>query len=139
MQICWLLRKGLASYQEGTLGRWRSQQVGRHVHSCPTCQRELHELQRVTHLLHSLPGPSRPSAYWQGALRQLQSKIQQRTPEPVRSGWLDSLTASTDTPAHALVSVALVGMAVFGTVTFLGLEDAAFNLLASYLLPIVLQ
>jgi hypothetical protein len=38
-----------------------------------------------------------------------------------------------------LVSVALVGMALFGTVTFLGLEDAAFIFLTSYLLPIVLQ
>jgi hypothetical protein len=30
-------------------------------------------------------------------------------------------------------------MALFGTVTFLGLEDEAFVFFASYLLPIVLQ
>jgi hypothetical protein len=46
---------------------------------------------------------------------------------------------SSDNPAHALISVALVGMALFGTVTFLGLEDEAFIFFTSYLLPIVLQ
>jgi hypothetical protein len=37
------------------------------------------------------------------------------------------------------VPVALVGMALFGTVTFLGLEDEAFVFFTSYFLPIVLQ
>ena len=139
MKMCWPIRRVLGAYQDGALGQRRAQRVGRHLHTCPACQRELQELQRVTHLLHSLPGPSRPSAYWPGALRQLQGKIQQRPRAPVRSGWLDYLMGSSDNPAHALVSVALVGMALFGTVTFLGLEDEAFIFFTSYLLPIVLQ
>ena len=139
MKMCWSIRRGLVAYQDETLGQRRAQRVGRHLHTCPTCQRELQELQRVTRLLHSLSGPSRPSAYWPGALRQLQGKIQQRPPEPVRSGWFEYLSGSSENPAHALVSVALVGMALFGTLTFLGLEDAAFIFLTSYLLPIVLQ
>ena len=65
--------------------------------------------------------------------------MQQRTPEPVRSGWLDFLTRVPNNPAQALVPLALVGMALFGTVTFLGLEDEAFVFFASYLLPIVLH
>jgi anti-sigma factor RsiW len=139
MKMCWPIRRVLGAYQDGALGHRRAQRVGRHLHTCPACQQELQELQRVTHLLHSLPGPSRPSAYWPGALRQLQGKIQQRPQDPIRSGWLDYLTCSLDNPAQALVSVALVGMALFGTVTFLGLEDEAFIFFTSYLLPIVLQ
>jgi Putative zinc-finger len=129
MKMCWSIRRVLGAYQDGALGHRRAQRVGRHLHTCPTCQRELQELQGVTHLLHSLPG----------ALRQLQGKIQQRPRDPIRSSWLDYLTCSSDNPAQALVSVALVGMALFGTVTFLGLEDEAFIFFTSYLLPIVLQ
>jgi anti-sigma factor RsiW len=139
MKMCWLIRRGLVTHQDGTLGRRKAQWVARHLPTCHTCQRELQDLQRVTHLLHALPGPSRPSAYWPAALRQLQRKIQQRPPEPVRSGWFNYLTGLSENPAPALVSVALVGMALFGTVTFLGLEDAAFILVTSYLLPMVLQ
>lgn len=139
MKMCWSTRRVLGAYQDGALGHRRAQQVGRHLHTCPACQRELQELQRVTRLLHALPIPSRPSEYWPGALLQLQRKIQQRPRPPVRSGWLDYLTWSPENPAQALVPVALVGMALFGTVTFLGLEDEAFVFFTSYLLPIVLQ
>jgi anti-sigma factor RsiW len=138
MQLCWSIRRVLGAYQDGTLGQRRALRIARHLHTCPACQRELLELQRVTRLLQSLPGPSRPPAYWPGALRQLQRKIQQRPPEPVRPGWFDYLTGSSEYPAQALVSVALVGMALFGTVTFLGLEDEAFIFFTSYLLPIML-
>ena len=139
MKMCWLIRAGLVAYQDGTLGPRRAQRVARHLRTCHTCARELQDLQRVTHLLHALPGPSRPSAYWPAALRQLQGKIQQRPPEPVRSSWSNYLTGLSENPAHALVSVTLVGMALFGTVTFLGLEEAAFIFVTSYLLPMVLQ
>ena len=138
MKLCWSIRRVLGAYQDGTLGQRRALRIARHLHTCPACQRELLELQRVTRLLQSLPGPSRPSAYWPGALRQLQRKIQQWPPEPVRPGWFDYLRGSSEYPAQALVSVALVGMALFGTVTFLSLEDEAFIFFTSYLLPIVL-
>jgi hypothetical protein len=65
--------------------------------------------------------------------------MQQQTPEPVRSGRFGYLTGLSENPAPALVSVALVAMALFSTVTFFGLEDAAFLLVTSYLLPMVLQ
>jgi anti-sigma factor RsiW len=139
MKLCWSIRRVLGAYQDGALGHRRTQRVARHLQACPACQRELLELQRVTRLLHSLPGPSRPSEYWPGALLQLQRKLQQRPRPPVRSGWLDYLTWSSENPAQALVPVALVGMALFGTVTFLGLEDEAFVFFTSYFLPIVLQ
>jgi anti-sigma factor RsiW len=138
MKLCWSIRRVLSAYQDGALGQRRALGVACHLHTCPACQRELLELQRVTRLLQSFPGPSRPSAYWPGALRQLQRKIQQRPPEPVRRGWFDYLTGSSEYPAQALLSVALVGMALFGTVTFLGLEDEAFIFFTSYFLPIVL-
>ena len=139
MKTCWLIRRGLVAYQDGTLERRRAQRVARHLLTCHTCARELQDLQRVTYLLHALPPPSRPSAYWPAALRQLQGKMQQRPPEPVRSSWFTYLTGLSENPAHALVSVSLVGMALFGTVTFLGLEEAAFSFVTSYLLPILLQ
>ena len=139
MKMCWLIRGGLAAYQDGTLGRRRARRVARHLPTCHSCERELRDLQRVTHLLHALPGPSRPPAYWPAALRQLQGKIQRRPPEPARSSWFNRLTGVSENPAHALVSVTLVGMALFGTVTFLGLEEAAFIFVTSYLLPVVLQ
>jgi anti-sigma factor RsiW len=139
MKWCWSIRRVLGVYQDGALGHRRTQHVARHLRACPACQRELLELQRVTRLLHSLPIPSRPSEYWPGALLRLQRKIQRRPRPPVRSGWLDYLTWSPENPAQALVPVALVGMALFGTVTFLGLEDEAFVFFTSYLLPIVLQ
>jgi anti-sigma factor RsiW len=138
MKLCWTIRRVLGPYQDGTLGQRRALRIARHLHTCPACRRELLELQRVARLLQSLPTPSRPSAYWPGALRQLRRKIQQQRPEPVRPGWFDYLTGSAQYPAHALVSVALVGMALFGTVTFLGLEDEAFIFFTSYVLPIVL-
>jgi anti-sigma factor RsiW len=139
MQMCWSIRKALDAYQDGTLGERRAQRVARHLHTCQACQRELLERQRLTHLLNSLPAPSRPSEYWPGALLQLQRKMQQRPRDPVRSGWLDFLTRVPDNPAQALVPVALGGMALFGTIAFLGLEDEAFVFFASYLLPIVLH
>jgi anti-sigma factor RsiW len=139
MKLCWSIRRVLGVYQDGALGHRRTQRVARHLQACPACQRELLELQSVTRLLHSLPSPSRPSEYWPGALRQLQRKLQQRAQPPVRSGWLDYLTWSPENPVQALVPVALVGMALFGTVTFLSLEDEAFVFFTSYLLPIVLQ
>jgi anti-sigma factor RsiW len=139
MKMCWSIRRVLGAYQDRALGHRRAQRVARHLHTCPACQQELLDLQRVTLFLQSLPGPSRPPEYWPRALSQLRGKLQQRPREPVRSGWLDFLRCSAETPAQALVPVALVGMALFGTVTFLGLEDEAFVLFTSYLLPIVLQ
>jgi anti-sigma factor RsiW len=139
MKLCWLIRMSLVPYQEGTLGRRRALWVAHHLHTCPACQRELQALRRVTHLLHSLPSPARPSVYWPGALQQLGRQIRQRPPEPVRPAWFDYLGGSSENPAHALVSVALVGVALFGTVTFLGLEDEALSFFTSYLLPLMLQ
>ena len=138
-KMCWSIRKALEAYQDGTLRHRKAQRVARHLPMCPACQRELLQRQRLTTLLHSLPGPSRPSEYWPGALLQLQRKMQQRPPAPVRPGWLDCLTCAPDNPAQALVPVALVGMALFGTVTFLGLEDEAFVFFTSYILPMVLH
>jgi hypothetical protein len=139
MKTCWSIRRILGTYQDGVLGHQRAQRVARHLHTCPACQRELLDLRRVTLVLQSLPGPSRPPEYWPWALLQLQQKLQHRPREPVRSSWLDYLRCSPEAPAQALVPVALVGMALFGTVTFLGLEDEAFVFFTSYLLPIVLQ
>jgi anti-sigma factor RsiW len=139
MKLCWLIRRRLVGYQDGTLGRRSALRVAHHLHTCPACQGELQGLQRVTQLLRSLPGPSRPSTYWPGALQQLQRKVQQRSPEPIGPGWFDYIRGSSENPAHALVSVALVGMALFGTVTFLGLEDEAFTFFTSYLLPLMLR
>jgi anti-sigma factor RsiW len=139
MKMCWSIRRVLGAYQDRALGHRRAQRVARHLHTCPACQREVQALQRVTHLLHSLPRPSRPPAYWPGALQQLGRQIRQRPPEPVKPAWFDYLRGSSENPAHALVSVALVGVALFGTVTFLGLEDEAFSFFTSYLLPLMLQ
>jgi hypothetical protein len=96
-------------------------------------------LQQVTHLLHSLPGPSRPSDYWPGAIQHLQGKIRQQAQAPIRTAWRDCLTWSSARPAQALIPVSLIGMALFATVTFLGLEGEAFTFFNSYLLPFVLQ
>jgi anti-sigma factor RsiW len=139
MKMCWSIRRVLCAYQDGALGQRRSQRVARHLHACPACQRELLDLQRVTLVLRSLSGPSRPPEYWPWALLRLQEKLRHQPREPVRSSWLDYLRCSPEAPAQALVPVALVGMALFGTVTFLGLEDEAFVFFTSYLLPIVLQ
>src|SRR5215510_7679117 len=123
MSMCWSIRRVLAPYDDGALGQRRAQRVTRHLRTCPACQRELLELQRMTRLLHCLPAPSRPPAYWPGMFLQLQSKIQQQSNAAGRSAWLDYLTWSSANPAQALVPVALVSMALFATVTFLGLED----------------
>ena len=139
MMRCWLIRRVLAPYQDGALGHGRAQRVGRHLRTCPACQRELLALQQVTHLLHSLPGPSRSSDYWPRAIQQLRRTIQRQPRAPVRSAWLDCLTWSPANPVQALIPVSLIGMALFATVTFLGLEEEAFTFFNSYLLPIVLQ
>ncbi len=139
MKICWLVRRALGVYQDGALGHRRAQQVARHLQTCPACQRELLEWQRVTHLLRSLPGPSRPPAYWRSAVQQLQGKVQHLPRYPSRSSWLEYLRGSPENPAQALVPVTLLSMALLGTVTFLGLEDEALALFTSYLLPMALQ
>jgi anti-sigma factor RsiW len=139
MRMCWSIRRGLGVYEDGALGRRRAQRVARHLQTCPACPRELLELQRVTRLLRSLPGPSRPPEYWPRAFRQLQGKIQQRPRYPVRSAMLDYLRDSAGNPAQAILPLTLVGMALFSTLTFLGLEGEAVVFFTSYLLPIVLE
>ena len=139
MKMCWLFRRALGAYQDGALGRRRAQRVVRHLHTCPACQRELLELQRVTYLLRSLPRPSRAPDYWLSTLHQLQGKVQHLPRYSIRSTWLEYLRGSPENPAQALVPVTLISMALFGTVTFLGLEDEAFAFFASYLLPMALQ
>jgi anti-sigma factor RsiW len=138
MWKCWSIRSALGAYEDGGLGPRRAQRVARHLHRCPACQRELLERQRVTLLLRSLPGPSRPPDYWPDALLRLQRKMQQRPRHPIRSALVDYLRGSAGNPAQALLPVTLVGMAVFSTVTFLGLEGEAVLFFTSYLLPIVL-
>jgi anti-sigma factor RsiW len=139
MKMCWLVRRGLVAYQDGALGRRRAERVTRHLYTCPACRRDFLELQQVTLLLRSLPGPSRPSEYWPWALLQLQGKIQQRPRYPSRSSVLEYLRGSPENPAQALVPVTLASIAFFGTVAYLGLEDEAFVFFTAYLLPIILE
>src|SRR5262245_11273453 len=137
MKLCWFIRRYLVAYQDEMLGQRRALWVARHLRTCLACQRELHTQQRVTALLRSLPYPSRQATYWPEALQQLQMKTRQQPPEAYRSGWFDYLTGAFASPAHALVSVALVGMALLGTVTFLGLGDEVLITFISYILPIM--
>jgi hypothetical protein len=65
--------------------------------------------------------------------------MQQLPRYPSRSTWIEYLRGSPENPAQALVPVTLLSMALLATVTFLGLEDAAFAFFTSYLLPIALQ
>jgi len=139
MKMCWSVRRALVAYQDGALGRRRTQQITHHVHTCAACRRDLVELQRVTLLLHSLPGPSRPPDYWPWTLRQLRVKIQQLPPYPLRPPLLAYLRGMLENPSKALGFVTLVSLALFSTLTSLGLEEEAFVLFASYLLPIVLE
>ena len=139
MRMCWLVRRALGAYEDRMLGGRRAQRVARHQQTCPACQREFRERQRVTLLLRSLQGPSRPPEYWPHALLHLQGKIQQRPRYPLRSALLDYLRNLAGNPAQALLPVTLVGMALFSTVTFLGLEAEAVVFFTSYLLPIVLE
>ncbi len=139
MKICWSVRKALVAYQDGALGRRRTQGVAHHLHTCAACQRDLVELQRVTLLLRSLSGPSRPPEYWPKALRQLRGKMQQLTRDPIRSSWLEYLRGTPESPTQALVPLALVSVALFSTLTLLGLEQEAFVFFSSYLLPLVLE
>jgi anti-sigma factor RsiW len=139
MRMCWSIRRALGSYEDGVLGRRRTLRVARHLHTCPACQREFLERQQVTLLLRSLVGPSRPPEYWSRALLQLQRKIQQQPRYSIRSAVLDYLRSSAGNPAQALLPVTLVGMALFSTLTFLGLEGEAVVFFTSYLLPIVLE
>jgi hypothetical protein len=139
MRMCWLIRRALGAYEDRMLGGRSAQRVGRHLQACPTCQREFRERQRLTLLLRSLQGPSRPPEYWPHALLQLQRKIQQRPRYPLRSALLDYLRSSAGNPAQALLPVTVVSMALFNTVTFLGLEAEAVVFFTSYLLPYVLE
>ena len=139
MRMCWSIRRTLGAHEDGMLGSRRAQRVAHHLRACPACQREFRERQRVTLLLRSLQGPSRAPEYWPHALLQLQGRIPQRPRDPSRSALLDYLRGSATNPAQALLPVTLVGMALFSTVTFLGLEAEAVVLFTSYLLPIVLE
>jgi anti-sigma factor RsiW len=139
MKICWSIRRALVAYQDGALGHRRAQRIARHLHTCAACRRDLVELQRVTRLLHSLPDPSRPPEYWPSAVLQLRGKLQQLARHPMRSSWLDYLRAMPESPAQALVPLALVSVALFSTLTHLGLEEEAFVFFSSYLLPIILE
>jgi anti-sigma factor RsiW len=139
MKICWSIRRALVAYQDGALGHRRAQRIARHLHTCAACRRDLVELQRVTRLLHSLPDPSRAPEYWPSAVLQLRGKLQQLAPHPMRSSWLGYLRAMPESPAQALVPLALVSVALFSTLTHLGLEEEAFAFFSSYLLPIILE
>jgi anti-sigma factor RsiW len=139
MKMCRSVRRTLVAYQDGALGRRRAQRIARHLHTCAACQRDLVELQRVTHRLRSLPNPSRSPEYWPRALLQLRGKIQQLRRYPLRSSWLEYLRGTPESPAQAFVPLALVSVALFSTLTHLGLEEEAFVFFSSYLLPIVLE
>jgi hypothetical protein len=52
---------------------------------------------------------------------------------------LEYLRGTLQNPGQALVPVTLVSMALFSTLTSLGLEEEAFVFFSSYLLPIVLE
>jgi anti-sigma factor RsiW len=138
MKLCWFFRRGLVAYQEGMLGQRRSLWVAQHLATCPACQQELRAQRQLTALLRSLPPPARSETYLPEALQRLQMKIRQESPASGGPGWFDYLAGSATNPAHAMVSVALVAMALFGTVTYLGLEDEVVIFFISYVLPMML-
>jgi hypothetical protein len=65
--------------------------------------------------------------------------MQQLTRDPIRPSWLEYLRGTPESPTQALVPLALVSVALFSTLTLLGLEQEAFVFFSSYLLPIVLE
>ena len=139
MWRCWSIRKTLDTYEDGMLGGRKTGRVIRHLRVCPACQRAFRERQRLSLVLRSLQSPSRPPEYWPSARLQLREKIQQQPRYPLRSALLDYLRSSAGNPVQALLPVTLVGMAVFSTLAFLGLESEAAVFFTSYVLPIVLE
>ncbi len=138
MKSCWLARGSLAAYLDGELAHRSAQRVESHVRICPRCQGELDELRRMTLLLRSLPRPVRPNEYWPYAIQELRSKIQ-RLPRQTRYSPLDRFREVLEHPSQALIPVALVCVAIVNTLVILGLEEEAFAIFSSYLLPIVLD
>jgi anti-sigma factor RsiW len=139
MKMCWSVRRALVAYQDGALGRRRAQLIARHLHTCAACHKEHVELQRVTLLLHSLPGPSRAPKYWARSLLQLRARIHQLPQYPTWPLWLAYLRGTLENPPQAFVLVTLVSLALFSTLTSFGLEEEAFVFFSSFLLPIVLE
>jgi anti-sigma factor RsiW len=138
MWSCWTVRKALTAYQDGELRHGKAQRIEDHLRTCAPCHRELEELQRVTILLRTVREPSREPGYWPQAFIRLRGKIQRLPPVP-RAPLLQHLRRILQSPALALIPVALMGAALANTLVFLGLEQEACAFLSSYLLPIVLD
>jgi len=139
MPLCWSIRRALDAYAHGQLEGLRAQQVARHLRACSACQSEFRRQQRLTFLLRSLHGPSRSPEYWPRALLQLRKQLNQRPRYPLRSILLGYLRDSAANPAQALLPLTFIGIALFTTLTFLGLQGEAMLFFTSYLLPIVLE
>jgi hypothetical protein len=88
-------------------------------------------------LLRSLAAPPRPEGYWPNALDQLRGKLQ-RLPQPGGYPLLTRFAGLLESPISALVPVTLVCVALVNALTVLGLEEEAFALFSTYVLPMVL-
>ena len=60
---CAEIHPSLAAFVLGGLESEEAVEVRRHLASCPRCQDELHELQKVNRALRAAPPPATPPAY----------------------------------------------------------------------------
>jgi hypothetical protein len=92
----------------------------------------------MTLLLQCLPDPVRPEGYWPNASEHLRGKIQRLT-QPPRYPLRTRFAGLLESPTTALVPVTLFCVALVNALTVLGLEEEAFALFSTYVLPIVLD
>jgi anti-sigma factor RsiW len=116
-----------------------AQRIEVHLRTCGRCQDEVIALRRLTQAIHALPSLERPEAEWQQAVHNLRGKLHTQVDNPAASPWVAYFGGMLESPAQAMVSMALIGVALVNTLIFLGVRDEAFDILAAYLLPLVLD
>lgn len=137
MQPCRVARKSFTAYLDQELTPRKTRWVEWHLQTCEVCRKELEELHRMTLLLRSLPGPSRPEAYWPLTLQNLRWKIQ-GLPRPPRFPLFQRFRGLLESPSQVLVPATLFFVALLNSLAVLDLEEEALVFFASYLFPFIL-
>ncbi|MBU4511408.1 zf-HC2 domain-containing protein, partial [bacterium] len=100
---CQKIKKLLNPYIDKTLDTDMTKQIGEHLKSCPTCNKEYQSLKEIITSLNSLSTQSAPEDF----TRSIMAKISQKEIQ-IRSSWMDRLKKRIAIPRF---SFRLVGAA----------------------------
>lgn len=122
MKSCKDIQTQLADFAVGALQEPERAEIGRHLHECAACLRELNVLRRTGTVLDALEPEDAPAGLWQSIRREVETS----KPEPASAPWWEMMfPARWPRLAYAgLAAAAILAVALFITVSrFAPTED----------------